>query len=96
MIGWVSAERSDVSLSLGLKKERWRLLTGLLLTVAVICLTKLLLSASGVTALVFLMVYLVRLCSPLPPSYTKVSEIAAIGERILTFRKKNNYFRLKT
>ena len=60
MIGWVSAERSDVSLSLGLKKERWRLLTGLLLTVAVICLTKLLLSASGVTALVFLMVYLVR------------------------------------
>ena len=91
-MGWVSAERSDTSLSLGLKKERWRLLTGLLVTVAVICLTKLLFRASGVTALVFLMVYLVRLCSPRPPSYTKVSEIAEIGERILTFQKVNNYF----
>ena len=83
-MGCVSAERSDTSLSLGLKKERWRLLVGLLVTVAVICLTRLLFSASGVTALLLLMVYLVRLLSPGPPVYTNVSDIAAIGERIRT------------
>ena len=68
LMGCTSADRSEMSLSLGLKKERWRLVAGLLVTVAVICLTRLLFSASGVTALLFLMVYLLRLFSSRPPS----------------------------
>ena len=95
-MGCVSAERSETSLSLGLKNERWRLLVGLLVTVAVICLTRLLFSASGVTALHFLMVYLFRLLSPVPFVYTNVSDIAAIGERMWTYGNTYTYTLIRT